>query len=356
MKKSFALLLCILIAVSFTATDAFAYNYVGISKSRALTKQVKKSKDSKKKNDSKKAKAAKPKAPTLPKPKKLRAYSGYNSVLLKWQAVPKAEEYIIYRSIAGKKKFKQVGKTKKLEHTDKIKYIYNSYAYRVVATKKNPKDKKKLIKSPPAKIRESSVKRLRIYVTFKTTKKYNSGTIKAGTRIKTDGFSGGHYLFSHKGKRHAVSRISVYNAYAKYQKKKDYSKSEAELFMSSFMKAHKVNPKTKYLIWVSSYTQHLYVFKKNKGKWVVAKDWDISMGTAATPSPTGLKSIKKKKFYHHGIRYWNCFSSWNALHGVSGNMSASLGRLASHGCIRNDNGHAAWLYAKCKKGTPVIIY
>ena len=342
MKKATAMILAILIAVSFTATDTFAAT---------------KSKDKKKpKAKQEQTKKAAPKKPALPTPTKVRAFSGYNSVTLKWAAVPKAQEYIVYRSVAGKKKFKELGKTTKPEYVDKIRYIYNDYAYRIVATKKDPKNKKKVLKSAPAKIRKNSIRRLRIYVSFKSARKFDNGTIRAGTRIMTDGFGGGRYVFTYKGKRHTVSRINTYSAYPKYQKKGNYNKTEAEMFISSFVKAKKIQTTQKHLIWVSSYTQHLYVFKKKNGRWTVVKDWEISMGTASTPSPTGVKTIKKKVLSHHNIRFWNCFSSWNALHGCIGSMSNSLGRLASHGCVRNANKNAGWLYANCGKGTTVIIY
>lgn len=366
MKRISSIILAIVVAVAMLGTDVSAAVAspldAGMAKAALKTAATKKKTEAKKKETEKKEakkdakkkkKKKKVKLPKLAKPKKLKAYAGHNSVKLTWKAVPKAKEYIILRSVAGKKKFKRVGKTKKTEFVDNISYIYTDYAYRVVATMKY---KKKTIKSPPAKIRKNSVRRLRVYVTFKSNRKYNTGTIHRGTRIRTDGYGGGYYLFDHHGKRHSVPRVAVRDAHAKYKKEGNYKDSEAELFISGYLKSHRLRPDKKYVIWVSTYTQHLYVFKKKKGKWKVTKDWEVSTGKAASPTSTGTKRIRRKVFRHHQIQFWNCFSNWNALHGVTGNMEASIGRNASNGCVRNSNGDAAWLYAKCAKGTLVVIY
>ena len=294
-----------------------------------------------------------PKPPRLAAPSKLRAYSGYDSVRLTWEAVPKAEEYLIYRSKVDNKQFKRVGKTDKPEYVDRIRNKYADYAYRVVAT---VKFNNTLIKSPPAKIRQNSVRRMRVYITFKTDEKFSTGTIRKGTRLMSDGYGGGYYIFDHKGKRHAVPRIAVRDASSKYEKNENYSKTEASLFINDYIRAHKISTDRKYLIWVSSYTQHLYVFKKKKGRWKVARSWEISTGRAIAPTSSGNKVISRKVLSHHDVQFWNCFSGWNALHGISGNMYASLGRPASHGCVRSANDDAAWLYLNREKGTPVIIY
>ena len=277
-----------------------------------------------------------------------------SQVKLKWSKVNGAQYYIIQRSVAGKFKFKQVGVVTGNTFTDKTVSMYTKYAYRVRAAKKVGN---KVVKSDPAKIRKLCVSKMRIYVTFKQTKKYNNGTIKKGTRIMTDGFGGGYYLFTYKGKRHSVARIATSGQNAYYLDDRNFSKKEANLFINSYVKANKIRSSKKYLIWVSSYTQHLYVFKKVNGKWkATGRNWEVSMGKASTPSPTGNKKIQKKVSSRHGIPYWNCFSGWNALHGISAGMGSYIGRLASHGCIRNNVPNAGWIYNHCKNGTKVIVY
>ncbi len=289
----------------------------------------------------------------LAKPKKLKTLSGYGCVKLTWKPVPNAEYYIIQRTVAGKGKFKVRGATRGTAFIDKAP-MYTRFGYRVTAVRTS---EGVTIKSKPAKKRGRCVNKMRIYVTFKKTVEYDNCTIRAGKRIMTDGFSGGYYIFTYKGDRHTVSRISTYNQSADYRTDGDYSKEEAELFINSYVRLNKIRSSQKYLIWVSSFDQRLYVFKKKGGRWKATKrNWDVSMGTASTPSPTGNKHIQRKVYEHHGINYWNCFSSWNALHGVTAGMEPYLGRLASHGCIRNATSNARWIFNHCKTGTKVIIF
>ena len=113
------------------------------------------------------------------------------------------------------------------------------------------------------------------------------------------------------------------------------------------------------LIWVSGYCQHVYIFTGSTGNWTCEKDWKISTGKASTPSPTGKKSISKKIKYRHGIKYWSCYSSLNALHGVKRDWGKRLGSIQSSGCIRNPNSSsngAQWIYYNCQKGTRVYVY
>lgn len=294
-----------------------------------------------------------PPAPKLATPGKLRAYSSYNTIRLTWTAVPKAQSYIIYRSVADKKKFTRVGITKDLKFINRVPNNYTTYAYRVTAA---TRFQGKLIQSAPAKIRQSSVGKLRMYIKFKKNKKYKEGTIHKGSTHMADSAGGGYYVFQYKGKKRTISRVAVQTQGSKYKKKDNYSKAEASLFVTDYLRAHRISSSRKYVIWVSTQTQHLYVLKKKKGAWSVVRGWEVSTGKATTPTSTGTKQIKKKVFRHHDIQFWNCFSGWNALHGVRGNMDASIGRPASSGCVRNKNADAAWLYANCAKGTTVIIY
>lgn len=299
---------------------------------------------------------------SLARPKGLKAYSGYQSVKLTWKKVKNAKYYVIERSRAKKNKFTKIGTAKGCSFVDPNVPLYQAYTYRVRAVGKSGST---TIKSGWSKITQDCVGRMRVYVTFTKTKTYKHPNgkkfkIKKGTRIRTEGFGGGYYLFYIKGKQHSVSRVATKNASAKYIRPNgdnNYNNADAEFFINRYVQKRGIKSSKKYLIWVSSNTQHLYVFKKKNGKWkATGRDWEVSMGKAATPSPTGDKKIHKKVYFRHGINYWNCFSSMNALHGVSYGMSSKLGRTASHGCIRNPTGKAKWIYNNCGIGTRVIVY
>ena len=260
----------------------------------------------------------------------LRARAGYLSIQLVWNKSKKATYYVIKRSPAGKNKYKKIGTTTSCSFTDTNVVKYHKYKYKVYAAKKV---NGKTVASGGKKITEKCVGRLRINITLTKSKTFtrpNGSTfkLKKGTRIRTEDYGGGKYKFYIDGVRYSVPRVATKDANAFYMRPdgdNNYGWNEATFFINRYVKKKGIKSNKKYLIWVSTDAQHLYVFKKKNGKWKPTyKDWEISMGRASTPSPTGNKTLHKKIYYRHGINYWNCYSSLNALHGVSWGMSERL--------------------------------
>lgn len=291
----------------------------------------------------------------------LKAISGFKSVKLTWDASKGATYYIVERAKSGGK-FAKIGKkVTKTTFEDKKAKMYTKYTYRVTAVNAGGK-------SAPTKLSTKCVRKMRIYITTKVNKhlKAHDGsgktcTIKAGTRLATDGFGGGCFYFTRKGATFRISGIATRNEKAQWlrpnkSRDNDYTEEDANYFINKYVKKKHIKSSKKYLIWVSTYTQHLYVFKKSKGQWKLNRDWDVSTGKATSPSPTGNKSIHKKIGSRHGLPCWNCFSSMNALHGCFASWEHLLGNPASGGCIRNKNKNARWIYNNCPKGTKVIVY
>ena len=91
-------------------------------------------------------------------------------------------------------------------------------------------------------------------------------------------------------------------------KSNDWSKSVKE----SYVNKKKFKSSTNYLIWLSKYTQKVYVFKRaNKhSKWVLKKTYRCSSGTFAHPTPTNMNYILIRKQYdrhrvtNKGLRYY----------------------------------------------------
>ena len=192
---------------------------------------------------------------------------------------------------------------------------------------------------------------------MKRTKKANGQTLKKGKRVWAEDFGLGKYTVYKKGKRLRVPRVMVKKIKASYKKRGNYGRESAEFFINKYMDDKNIKSSTKYTIWVSSYMQHLYVFKKTDGRWECVKDNKICMGRKTAPSPSGTKKIQKKIGKRHGIKYWSCYSGLNALHGFKPSWSKKiLGKLASGGCVRNWNSDAKWIYKNCPKGTRVIVY
>ncbi len=188
-------------------------------------------------------------------------------------------------------------------------------------------------------------------------------TFKKGTTFVSDGFGGGKYKFYYKigGKSYYFycNAVDCKNASAIYDKKNNYTRTEAE----NYVNEHKFTSSTNYLIFASLYTQHVYIFKGSKGNWTCFKDFESSSGAAyaATPSGTdkylltgsGSESNPGKKASRHNRKWWSPFSSWNSFH--SKLTKQSLGSPASKGCIRLNVDDAYYIYKNIPVRTKCIV-
>ena len=310
---------------------------------------------------------------TLQPVKKLTVLPGNGCFKLTWTPVKGADSYYIERRYAGSKKVNRTRKTDAKETkacawenaykiNDKKTYQFTIYAM---------KNGKKSKGTKSAKVK--TVRRMVISVVLKQ----NVGSLKAGKRYNTLGFGSGHFRIKKGKKTYYVSRLKTKSRKANYNPNGKYSRDAVEFFMNGgstwakgtgYIKKRKVKAKGNYLIWVNSYNQHVYLLKKKSKKWECIDDWKCSMGQKDTPSPTGHKKIIKKMRHRpgHGAPFWN-FITWTskghtgtALHGIQPSARSSwlksLGKLASHGCIRNPDEKAEWIMDHCNMGTMVIIY
>lgn len=98
----------------------------------------------------------------------------------------------------------------------------------------------------------------------------------------------------------------------------------------------------------------LYFFKDGEQ----LKKYNIAIGTNKNPSPIGLFKIIEKGDWGKGFggRWMGLNVPWGTygIHGTT--RPDSIGRAASHGCIRMRNRDAAELYNMVKYGTAVEIY
>ena len=237
------------------------------------------------------------------------------------------------------------------------KYWYAIYAYE--GTKENMSANPAIVSG-----QGTFVKRMVITGTFKQSKTlkshdgyHKSMKFKKGYKMTAQGFSSGEYLFqvTSGGKTYTfwVNRTRIKSPKAVYSKSVSYDKIAEE-----FINDKGVGSKKNWLIWVSFYTQHVYVFKKSGGKWILKKHWECSTGKASTPSPMALNGLKALNNFRpktrHALKWWNGYSGKNALHGKKG--SWKMGKPKSHGCIRNPNSGAKYIYKNCPKGTRVYTW
>ena len=319
------------------------------------------------------------------KVKNFSTVSSYLSVILKWDRSDDADGYRIYWTGSN-----NTEGTIEIADASKTSYIFKikeenseaKYTFKIHAVKDGNE-------SAAVKKTDSAVQLMKLEVTLKINKTLQNHDkpvgkytvkLKAGTKIKTVGFTNGKYVFRKKvkGKLRTfyVMRFAVKNQKVKYigsygkkngwkivKPKLAYSKEEAESFVNTLG----VKSNTKNLIWVNQYTQRLYVFKGKKGKWKLIKQcykdeddgypgWPVASGKPTSPTSTGLTNIKQRDLGGGGkVPYWNV-TSWFSIHGNSPGPWGPLGWPKSGACCRNTTPHAKWIYQNTKMHTAVYVY
>lgn len=227
-------------------------------------------------------------------------------------------------------------------------------AYRV-------KDDGSRVESAPVTASGAAVKTIRYRLTIKTSGKLKSHggpkstiKVKKGQQIDAYGFGGGKYIFKNEiGSVFYCNMTRTGKKTCVYEKAWNYSREEAEFFVNS----RGITSRTGSLVWINTYTQHLYRFEGSAGNWVCVNDFDCSTGKAKTPSPTGVsgkKAIWKKIKTRHGIPYWSPYSDINSIHAKR--KGWKIGTPSSNGCVRNYKQNAYDVYVNAPIGTAVLLF
>ncbi|MDO4197129.1 MAG: L,D-transpeptidase family protein, partial [Prevotellaceae bacterium] len=302
------------------------------------------------------------KAPATPT---LSTYSSYNSIRLEWTPVTNPNEKgsykgatVYYKLYYGKSVIYD-GTATSFHH--KGLNPLSSYSYRIQAYLKDA-NKNTTASALSGYKYDSPVRSMRYRITIKRsgTLKSHSGRkqkykVKKGQVIYADRFQTGKYIFDYNGSTFYVARTRVGKKAAEYVGAGgwNYSRKEAEYYVRD----RGLSSGTGVLVWVNTYTQHVYYFNRGAAGWTCADDWECSTGTASTPTPSGtngMKAIKKKIKKKNGIKWWSTFNGNAALHGRKKNKP--VGNVASNGCVRNPDEKAYKIFSYAGKGTRVMIY
>ena len=184
------------------------------------------------------------------------------------------------------------------------------------------------------------------------------GYLSAGTSVTI--LSQGKVLQvqTSNGKKYWISRSKVRFLTCIYTTK-DYT-TEDKL---NFVNQKGYSSKTKYLIWISSYTQRVNIYQGSKGNWKLIRTCRIATGKHSTRTPRGTFAItyKEKGWYYtstvvHKIVH---FAGRNSFHSriyyYNGRLNdATIGRPASHGCIRMYMEDITYIYNNMPRGTTVV--
>lgn len=134
---------------------------------------------------------------------------------------------------------------------------------------------------------------------------------------------------------------------------------------TAFVNYKGYSSKTKYLIWISHYTQQVSIFEGSKGKWKMIRAFICATGTAKNHSPRGVFKItyKEKGWFYTSTKelYVTHYKGRNSFHtrplwNNGSVQNPTIGKPASHGCVRCYNQDAKYIYDKMPIGTTVVSY
>lgn len=294
----------------------------------------------------------------------LASYSSYNSVVLEWnkstvtdKGAP-TEDNAKYRVNGSEVSTQDLG-------NGRVRYAVPNLtpgvdtAFTVEPFYKDTEGKEE--KGSAATVTDAAVRTIAYRVTIKKsgTLKSHGGPrmkmkVKKGQKIDCYGFGGGKYIFKNEyGSIFYCNMTRTGKKKCIYTKAWNYTPQEAEFFVN----AKGLYSKTGSLIWINTYTQHLYVFKGAPGSWKCINDFDCSTGKASSPSPTGVsgkKALWKRIKSRHGIPYWSLYSDINAIHAKK--KSWKIGVPSSNGCVRNYKQNAKFVWDNAPIGTRVLLY
>lgn len=145
------------------------------------------------------------------------------------------------------------------------------------------------------------------------------------------------------------------------------SKNEPEKYINSL----NMSSSTQYLLYVNLAQQKTYIFQGYKNHWTLLKDWLCSTGVGPpndkdTGTLTGQFTIKQRgtwffnEKYKEGAEYWTQFYGNWLFHSLPMDKNhkvtdTTLGKPASHGCVRLAIENAKWIYNNIPSGTKVYI-
>ncbi len=302
----------------------------------------------------------------------LTGIDGNKSAILTWEKAKGASSYIVYRYNSSDKKWEVVKKgLTKLTYTDKKLSEGKKYKYRVAAENKGGVGeysdtltisvKKTPSEDKPRSIGYKATVKSRAPLFAKKSSSKRVKYLNKGTSVTTIDYGSGRYQIKlSNGKTYWISKDRL-TFRASIWTTKDYSTKAKEDFVNK--KGYK-SP-SKYLIWISQYTQRVIIYEGSKGKWKMIRNCRCATGTHLHMTPKGVHKITyKEKGWFYKSTYEKPivhFQSQNSFHSrikyyKGGYADATIGRPRSKGCVRLYDEDINFIYKKCPKGTTVVSY
>lgn len=279
------------------------------------------------------------------------------SIKLNWSAVTGANGYEIYRAIWSTGTYSLLTKTINLYYTNSNviagkNYYYKIRSYRTIggiSVYSNWSD---------------AINKSITYTTFNNLVQPNAVYGRyAGLKVEIiDQIKTKFLVIKANGSKIWIESNLVFVAKNPITNTKYLNKKQLETYVnltSNFVST------TKYFTWVDLNRQRVNVFTGSAGHWVLLKTYSCASGNNATPTKRGLFTVQDKGYSFTTesgllVKYWTRFSGEYLLHSIlltpSGKIyDATVGRRASHGCVRMPFDMAKWYYEVIPSGSLIWV-
>lgn len=319
---------------------------------------------------------AKPVIKATAAPKGFKSYKTESGrMYFSWNKVSNATGYVVYKYDSATKKYVQATKTKNkncyvggLTAGKTYKFKVKSYrtvngvtrfsSFSSVVTKKMPAISDDVSSVHPIWYKATVLENVTANPANGKTKRQ---VVRKGTKVTVLNY-GSICKVRLANNDEVYIRISKLKLTSELYTKKSYSKSLKEDYVNQ---SGYTSP-TKYLIWVSTYTQEYSLYTGSQGKWKLLRTAKVATGKAKSPTSVQIRSItKREKRWTHDDGTYNepvvYFYYENAFHSrlkkPDGTLaSKTIGKPVSGGCIRMYDEDIWYLYENVPNKTTVVIY
>lgn len=160
----------------------------------------------------------------------------------------------------------------------------------------------------------------------------------------------------------ALSTVQTVDSWYGYQRQAPYAKAT----MEGFVDQRGYSSDTSYLIWVSTTTTTVNIFRGSKGSWKLEKTMDCALGAPYSPTVRGtFKTFLRDNewdFESYKCRWGTYFYKGYAFHSrkwapdYSYLIDPSINCLVSAGCVRMYDEDCYYIYSSIPVGTTVVVY
>ena len=320
--------------------------------------------------------------PKIKNPGKVKAKlyaNGDSKVVITWNSLKKATSYEIFQKDKTGK-YVKIGTTTKNKVTVKKLKSGQTYSFKVRAVRTVKKVSgygafSAEVSGQPAAMKvnladvhgyyyRAKVTGVGSGIKLTSTDKAKTRTFKAGTKVVVTNWGSSKSTILYKNKYYKIKTkyLSRYNYV--WDSSKPYSKETAEAYVN--YKGYTSGGK--YFLWISTYTQHMYVFQGSQYNWKLIYSWKCSTAKWGEHTYYGFSKLgAKQRVWEFGqwqVGYYASHINGGAIHSElyykTGGVYEGVGKLgnpSSHGCVRIALANAKWVYdVAVPTGSEVLVY